>query len=90
MAYTRLSVIALPGRNYTFLPKTYATQPHTGEFTALQVYALPGRRRTFLAKTETASTGASKGPFEEYPDRWRILREDEEILAIIMAIGSEA
>ena len=87
MAYTRLSVIAVPGRNYTFLPKTYATQPHIGEFTALQVYALPGRRRTFIAKEQVYG---SKKPFEEYPDRWRILREDEEILAIIMAIGSEA
>ena len=48
---TQLNPTALPGKRYSFLPKTPASGTHTGLFTQLSVIALPGGRHTFLAKT---------------------------------------
>ena len=38
---------------------------------------------------DTGLPGGSKGKEKEYWDRLRLLKEDEEILALIIAIGSE-
>lgn len=46
---TRLSIIAIPGRPYSFSPKLEAGL-HVGTFTRLTVTAIPGRRLTFIAK----------------------------------------
>jgi len=52
MAVTQLSPSAVPGRRYSFSPKTAAGGGRgAGPFTILSVMALPGMRRAFVAKT---------------------------------------
>lgn len=90
-ATTALSVMATPGGLRTFAPKVPPVVP-TGQITELTVWAIPGKRRYFIAKTpyippEPPATqikgGGYQAPTRNY--RAQILREDEEILAVIMA-----
>ena len=63
MAYTQLSVIALPGKRHLFLAKIAGPGPHIGLFTALSVDALPGKRHLFSAKTSGEVAVAVVVPF---------------------------
>ena len=80
--FTQLSPAALPGKRYSFSPKTAAgAGPHTGLFTELSVIALPGQRHSFLAKTAAeivtpepepppiVSIGGGGGMLADWPER---------------------
>jgi len=60
MATTRLSVIAVPGKPYSFVAKGSV---HTGRFTELSVIALPGMRHAFVAKTAAIIEVGRRGYF---------------------------
>ena len=53
MAYTQLHPSAIPGKPYSFAPKTPASGDgsHAGLFTELSVLGTPGKRHVFSAKT---------------------------------------
>jgi len=99
--YTQLSVLALPGGRHTFVAKGVVPPSPRGSdlFTELSVLALPGGRHTFVAKGVAipipvpvpdaiiagGGGGGVSGRIQEDLYRWRI-RDDEEIIDIIMAI----
>lgn len=90
--FTQLHANALPGQRFSFSAKTPETEAgHVGLFTALQPYGVPGQRRTFVAKTEASisieAAGSPKGGFKRKANifQQRILQDDEDIIAIIMA-----
>ena len=86
--HTALSVMATPGGLRTFTPKG----PSGAEqITDLAVWAIPGKRRFFTAKSPyvppeppviQVGGGGTQLPTSH---RAQILREDEEIIAVIMA-----
>lgn len=94
MATTALSVTALPGKSHSFQAKAAAVGAHTGLFTELSVIALPGRIHSFVAKAEAEDdenygpSGMSLYAYRKHMARFR--KEDEEILAIIMASVTSA
>ena len=92
--FTDLAVTATPSGLRTFIAKTPASgggKPST-RWTDLTVWATPGGLRVFDAKTAAeiveveAQVGGGGGMYpRDAQVRARILREDEEILAVIMA-----
>jgi hypothetical protein len=96
--YTQLSLVATPGRVYSFTAKSADGAGEKGEglFTALSVLAVPGRRHIFLPKSIIVPVpeepelifdagGGVTGRIQEDLYRWR-QRDDEEIINIIMTI----
>jgi len=90
---TALSVQATPGGLHEFIAKTPSGGggKSSDRITDLSVTATPGGLHDFLAKNpapiipiEPARGGGGSGVYSDY-ERENILREDEEILAIIMA-----
>ena len=97
---TRLSVTATPGPERSFEPKIPGGGRSGERITDLTVWGIPGQLREFIAKDPAepvpeAMVGFGSGykslrrdKIEEPPQddlKARILRDDDEVLAIIMA-----
>jgi hypothetical protein len=98
--FTELSATATPGARHTFVAKDPSLPPTKGEgpFTALSVMGTPGGLRTFVAKGAvviippvkgdrpvSGSSGTNVGDILMAQHRKRLLREDDEILLLLMA-----
>ena len=99
--FTELSVTATPGGIHTFTAKDPADggAKGAGPFTAQSVMATPGGLRTFVAKDGvvtiippvkgaapvSGSSGTNVGDILTAQHRKRLIREDDEVLAMIMA-----
>ena len=94
--YTDQSVTATPGKRRNFSGKGDIFR---GPFTRLSVVALPGKRYAIVAKTETEIIAeiVTEEELMAPPDRYtldkvrfieQIRREDDEILAIILATAA--
>jgi len=94
MGYTQLSPTGLPGRTYTFLPKTAADAVPKGDgpFTVLSAMGLPGQIHTFSAKTEAevieilTGGGGSKSKLNALKMKTaKLHQEDQDILEFVMS-----
>lgn len=98
--FTQLSVMGIPGRRLSFLPKVSIS--HAGLFTQLSVMGTPGPIREFLAKTPADVVepiveeyirvipqkfrGAAIDDYriDEIEPRYELVREDAEMLRILI------